>query len=223
VLSAKVGDVLVRSRQIDQQELVRGLLAVGAPIRVDAVAGPAPSRLAPLFSIYDHRRIEILLVGPDRETLVYRYRTRGTALRLDQPDLRAPGALNGVRSGDTLLVEVTRDPEHRGAVCLAVNRDQRCGLGFDGTRGWSVLYSVESFPPWVQALLDLAWSALLLIPLGLVARRRWETLLAVAVAVAGLALVPAAVGLLPTGARGYLGGLLGMVWGSLGAGRLRRG
>jgi hypothetical protein len=55
-----------------------------------------------------------------------------------------------------------------------------------------------------------------------VARRRRETVVAVAVAVAGLAIVPALVELLPTSTRGYVGGLGGMALGGWVATRLRR-
>jgi hypothetical protein len=222
VLSAHVGDVLVRSRQIEDQERVRDLLGRRAPIRVVALAGPPPERLAPLFSIYDHRQVEILLLGPDRGTLVYRYRSRGAALRLDQPDLRVPEALRRVRPGDTLRVEVTPDPARRGATCLVVNQLPHCGLGFEAARGWASFYYVESFPREAKALLDAVWSGLLFFPLGLVARRRRETVVAVAVAVAGLAIVPALVELLPTSTRGYVGGLGGMALGGWVATRLRR-
>jgi putative effector of murein hydrolase LrgA (UPF0299 family) len=221
VLTAAVGDAFIRSRGIDDTERVRGLLAAGAPIRVTAIAGPAPERLAPLFSIYDHRRIEIMLVGPDRDGLVYRYRTRSMALRLDQPDFRFRGALREVRTGDSLEVEVMPDPARRAAYCLAANGERRCGLGFTAGRGWAILYYVEWFPGWLQAALDWAWLAALFLPLGALARRRWETAAALLTAALALLLLPSAVGLLATPVLGYAGAAVGAAAGALATRRLR--
>jgi hypothetical protein len=221
VLSATVGDAFVRSRRIEDTDRVRRLLAAGAPIGVTAVAGPAPARLAPLFSIYDHRRIEIILVGPDRDALVYRYRARSVAARLDQPDLRFPGALRGVHAGDPLVVEVMPDPARHGAYCLSANREHRCGLGFTAGRGWAILYYVRWFPSWLQTSLDWAWLAALFLPLGALARQRWETAAALLTAALALLLLPSAVGLLATPALGYAGAAVGAVAGALATRRLR--
>jgi hypothetical protein len=220
VISAHLGDLPVRSRKIDDTDRARALLARGAPIRVVALAGPAPERLAPLFSVYDDRRIEILLVGPDRDALVYRYRARSLALRLDQPDLRFPGALRDVPPGDTLRVAVMPDPARPAAWCLSANRERRCGLGFTAGRGWAVLYYVEWFPEWLKTALDWLWLAAMFFPLGALLRRRWMTAVGMPVAAAALLLAPGA--LLPTPVPEYAAAVTGVGLGVLAARALAR-
>lgn len=221
VLAARVGEVSVGSRRIDGTPQVRALLDAGSPIVVHGRAGPAPARLAPLFSIYDEHRIEVILVGPDRDDLVYRYRTRSAAVRLDQPDLRFRHALGAVRPGDSLAVTVAADP-HSSGYCLEVNHRRRCGLGFTAGRGWSLLYYVEGFSEGAMRLLDLVWMAALFFPAGFLLRRRWEGGVALGVGAAAALGMPTVVGLMPTPPAEVGAALGGVAAGMLGAILARR-
>jgi hypothetical protein len=211
VLGTTLGEVRLGPADLPNSAAVRRLLLAGAPLRIRALAGPPVRGLAPLFLIEDQRGDELLLVGPDRDDLVLRYRTRARALGLDQPDLRLRHALAGLTAGDTLRIEITRE---RDAYCLAANDARACGLGFTVGSGWALLLYPPHFPPWLQHLLGAGLVAGILLPVGFWARKRWETGLAGAILLAAIALLPGKVGLLPTPASLWLaagsGGLFGL-------------
>lgn len=202
VLSTTLGAVPFGTADVPNPGEVRRLLLTGAPLRILAVAGPRVRALGPLFVIENRWGDEIFLLGPDRDDLVLRYRTRATALRLDQPDLRLRDAFAGVAAGDTLRIEVWRA---HGAYCLAVNRAQTCGLGFPLGSGWAVLMYPRHFPTWLQQLLSIGWVAGIALPVGFWARRRWEGGLAWVVFGSGLAFIPLITNLVPTPASQWAG------------------
>ena len=206
VLSASLGPRSLPGGRLEGSDGIRLLLLDGAPLRVRAVAGPRVSALAPLVSIFDERSREIALLGPDRGDIVFRYRTRAATVGLDEPDVRATGAMETVASGDSLNVAVR--PDGRG-YCLGVNERVACGLGFTMGRGWALLYYPESLPPLLRTLLDDAWVAALLIPLGFWIRgRAFATALIATVAVA-IWTVPPATGLLYAAPGEVVGAVVG--------------
>ncbi len=209
VLSATVGSVPVPSGQLKDSDAVRRLLIRGDSIAVRALAGPPISALGPLFSIYDGEQREIILLGPDRDDLVFRYRTRATALRLDQLDLRLRDGMRDILEGDTIAVRA--DVSARGT-CLAINAARRCGLGYSIGRGWGLLYYAEALPAWLKGALDLAWLAVLVLPVGFWMRRTWESAVATAVVALALLLVPRTTVLLPSSFVELLGVATG--WGA---------
>ncbi len=197
VLAATLGTIPIPPNRIAETDTVRSLLLGGAPLHITAIAGTPPAALAPLISIYDNHQQEIVLVGPDGDDLVYRFRTHATVLRLDQPPLRAPGALRGTAPGDTLRVAVTEDA---GKFCLAVGDDASCGHGFRASEGWALLYFSDSFTPALRVLLGFLWLGMLVFPFGYWFRRGWESVTGGAVLLGALVPLPARLGLLPLSA-----------------------
>jgi hypothetical protein len=219
VLEAHVGEVAVPSRRMEAESpRLRELLLRGAPVRVEAVAGPPPPALAPVFSIYDHLRREVVLLGVDREDAVFRYRTLGTALRLDQPDLRFPGALRGVRAGEPLRLALSGAGRDR---CLRVNAARECSLGFTVADAWTLLLFPSRLFRAARGPLGALWLALLFLPAGTWIRGRRQALAAGAAVAAGLLGVPFAAGLLPTPAWAVAAALGGMAAGALARAPLR--
>lgn len=210
VLRAVLGTTPLPSRQLDDQELIRTLLRGGAPLEVTALAGPAPEGMAPLFSIFDDREREILMIAPQRNDLVVQFWTRSLGWGLDRPYATLAGALNGVRPGDTVQVRWWRQDGH---ACVLVNSRRDCHLGFTAGAGWSVLIYPESFGSWLRDLLDAMWVGGILLPVGFSATNR-NTLAAAALAVAlGLIVLPGVVGLSATPAWEWLGAALGIAAG----------
>ncbi len=215
VSAARVGEVPVPSWRMERESpRLRALLLEGAPIRVAGVAGPPPPSLAPVFSIYDDRQREVVLAGIDGEDAVFRFRTRSTALRMDQPDLRVPGAFRGVRPGDRLRLAVAR--RGRG-YCLEGSAAGACSLGFTAADTWAVLIFPSSLPASGRRLVGLLWMAGLFLPAGLWLRGRGQALAAGAAVCAGLLAVPLATTLLPTPLSALLAALAGMGAGALGS------
>ncbi|MBI1722501.1 MAG: VanZ family protein [Gemmatimonadetes bacterium] len=207
-----LGPLELPTHRLERSEEVRARLLAGEPLTIRAVAGPRAPALGPLFSIADDSSREILLIGPDRDDLVFRFRMRARALRLDEPDFRLPGAMRGIAPGDTLHLLLWRES---GGYCVTMNAARRCGLRFGAGGAWAFLMYPESLTPWMRRLLGDAWVAAMLVPLGLWARRRDALLGAAAAAFAATAVVPAAVGLAPFGVESWASATAGLALGAL--------
>jgi hypothetical protein len=187
VLRAAVADTPIGPGRLDDGPRVRDLLIAGAPIEVEAVAGTAVNRLAPVLAVFDDGQEEIVLIGVDREDLVFRLRYRAHDAWLDRTDVRAFRALRDVQPGDTLRIRVERT---HGRSCLTVDGRTACH-SFGPASGWTLLYAMASLPHEVRRFFDLVWMALLWLPAGLVARTRRAAGGGLAVLIAGFAAVPA--------------------------------
>ncbi len=210
VIGATVDGREVRHGRIRQGPEVRLALLQGRPVAVEVVAGPSTARLGSIFSINDQRQREIVLVGPDREDLVFRYRARASDFRLDQPDVRLRSTMGPVSSGDSLSITVERRDT---GFCLSMQGVERCGLGHTVADGWSLLFYAESFPQWLKSLLGVCWLGALSFPLGLVARGRLAVASALVLLASGLLLVPATSILLATPWTGWIGAGIGVAMG----------
>lgn len=220
VVEAEIGGLPLPSHRLEDPERARRLLRGAAALRIRALAGPPPPALAPIFSIHDNAEREVVLLGADGEDLVLRLRTRASAARLDQPDLRIGGALAGLAPGDP--VEIRTWGGRRGR-CIQLRVRAHCGLGFTAADGWMLLLFWEDFPPWVQRLLSGAWIFLLLLPFGLWARRRPASPAGAVVLLLALAALPGRVGLVPLPAGALAGAGLGVLAGVLLRRALERG
>jgi hypothetical protein len=195
VLSAEIGGMPLPSRRLDHPGEVRRRLLAGTPLRIGALAGPPPPGVAPLFSIFDDARTEIVLVGLDGEDLVLHVRSRADDLLLRPVERRWSGALRDIRPGDRLSVTVRRTA---GGFCLAVNGVERCGLAPDAGQAWSLVQSVPVHGGSVPALLCCLTMFLLGLPAGLMSVPRGRGWWGPGLVVAGGATVPLAVGLAPS-------------------------
>lgn len=187
VLSATLGPLAIPEGRFADTDSARKLLSSGAPLEAVAIAGPSVPGLASLVSIYDEWEREIVLVGPDRDDLVYRYRTRASDYRLDDPAVRFYGALRPVQPGDTLWVSVNRT---KSGLCLSVDERTRCGMGPALASGWGFLLYPRSIPNDARLLLNLAWIALLVLPVGYWSSKRLQAIAGGLVVLTGLAVVP---------------------------------
>ena len=206
LLEASLGPLDVPPGRFPDGGDPRSILSGPFELRGLVVKGPPPPSLSPIVSIYDGVQREVVLLGADGEDLVWRERTRAAVARLDQPDLRLPGALAGVRVGDTVRLAVSRDGGER---CLAAGERLRCGLGFTPGRTWSLLLWLDAAPERAWRVLDALWLALLLGPTGFLTRRgrRWGD---VALAGAGLALAVGVTRLVAPPPLELLGALAGL-------------
>jgi hypothetical protein len=195
LLDASVGGLQVPPVAIPHSAELRGRLLAGASLSVHALAGPPVPALVPLMSLHDQDQREVVLLGSEGDDLVFRFRTRAAAARLNAPELRLWGALRGLAPGDALAVTVLR--EQRG-YCVEVNATRTCGLGFTVGMGWALLLYSQVLPGWLRAVLNGLWMAALFFPVGFWARLRWESCATGAVLVAGLLMVPGATGILTT-------------------------
>jgi hypothetical protein len=187
VLGAALDGEPLQSRVLSDPAQVRAFVWGNRTLRVRFVAGPSTPALAPLVSVFDARQREIMLLGPDREALVLRYRRHAAEWGLDQPDLRFEGATRNWSLGDTITISVSRSA--RGA-CLTVNDATRCVRGDTPGTAWALLLYPESFPTWLRAALSLLWPAGLMMLLGWCAGTRRTALAGGALGLAVLYVLP---------------------------------
>jgi hypothetical protein len=190
VRDVTISDVPIPEGPVANSASVRELLLAsgGFSLHVRAIAGPRTAELGGLLAVYDEHQREIMLLGPDRDDLVLRLRTRATLWHLDQPDLRLPNALRSAAPGDALNVKVLG---RRGRYVMTVNSSGAAGLGFTVGSGWAVLMYPESLPAWLKTLLTLVWSAVLWVPAAFWARTGRDRWVAAAAVAAGLLGAPA--------------------------------
>jgi len=205
VLDARIGLLALPPQSVEQTDSFTAMWFDGDPIRIRAVTGPPVFALAPLFSISDNHEREILLVGPDRRDLVFRYRTRSISWRLHQPAITIPDGM-AQDLGDTTTIDIWRDGKQH---CVTVNADRHCGLGFTAGMAWTLLIGSSGFSAGLTTLLNAAWVAVLLLPLGFWTRPSLGSVGTLAIAVLGLTWVPQAVGLLATPVTEWLGAAAG--------------
>lgn len=136
---------------------LRPALLEGLDVELRVVAGPAPGRVAPLFSIYDDLQREVVLVGARGSDLVVRRRDVADRLLLDGLEPLWPGALRGLAPGDTVGVRVT---QLERALCVAVDDRRRCDVAPGVESGWAALMA-PGLPHASRAVVGGLWLALI--------------------------------------------------------------
>ena len=207
VRSVTIGGHHLPPGRIGEPTQVRELLRAGGPIRVVADVAAKTSRQAAMFAIYDDFKREVVLIGPDRDDLVFRVRMRSASARLDQPDLRVVGGWRDLTPGSEIAVTARRSGRN---YCVGFGSQPPCSNGFSAGMGWALLFHIEHSPVWLQSALNVFWLAILGFPVGFWGRRRWESLCALSVLAATILALPAWVGLLDTPADQVLGGIAGI-------------
>jgi hypothetical protein len=192
VLSAEIGHLPLASSRLDDSRAVRESLQSAEPLRVSFLVGGAPRRLASVFSIADEDSRSILLVGADRREFVYRIALRASSFRLHAPDLRIP--FPDVMPGDTLTVIVKQKPPTT-EITLAGHRIIHPGPTVG--RGWAFLLPLPHVGDTGRGVLDMLWLGFWALPLGLLYRRGYRSMVGVATVATGLALLPGFSGLAP--------------------------
>ncbi|HEX6309646.1 MAG TPA: VanZ family protein [Longimicrobiales bacterium] len=207
VLAAAVGGMSIGSHRADAPEELRRSLLAGDTISVTFRTGEPASRPAPIFSIYDGRRREVVMIAADSTTLLFRMRMRSLEARLSQPDIRVRDALTA-ESGSVSTARVWRE---RSAYCVSVDAARWCRLGFTVGDTWSLLY--YPVPAAVRTPLSLAWLAALAFPLGFWARTPRPTAAALAALLVLLLAIPHSAGILPTPASQLAAAVIGLAVG----------
>jgi len=156
LLEARVaGDPAPQGPVAETGSWLRPALEQGLDLELRLVAGPAPVRVAPLFSIYDDLEREVVLVGARGDDLVVRWRDVAERLRLDGVEPVWPGALRGLAPGDTFAVRVEQAER---ALCLRVAGRQRGGAAPGVEAGWAALMA-PGFVPWLRTVVGGLWLA----------------------------------------------------------------
>ncbi len=212
IVDARIGAMSIPSAYLRESAKVRADLLSGVPLQVHAVAGPRPRAAAPLFNIYDDRQREILSLVVNGNDLVLNYRMRASLVLMDQPHLRVNGALEKVREGEPLRIEVRR--VQRG-FCLEVNQERACPLGFTLGDVWGVLFSLELRSQAMLRSFNFLWLCALFAPAGFWLSRSRAPAFAV-LAVAALWIIPHQADVLPSPSGEFVAVVLGLAIGWVG-------
>jgi len=153
---------------------LRALLLSGAQLRVIAIAAAPVTAQAPLVTLHDALRNEILLLAAQGDDIVFRLRTRAAAAELDSPAIRAHGVLRRLSPGSAMTVTMWRPGR---SYCVDVNGHSACGLAYTLGVGWTFFVYSQVPLGWPHAALNMMWMAALLVPFGFWLRRRWESVL----------------------------------------------
>ena len=173
VTEAWLADQPMPSTRLLDTHTVRERLFAGAGIEAQAVSGPPTVRLAPIVSVFDETRQEIILLGQTGTDLVFRIHTRawslglrGPALRLSRalpPDSGRPFAASGRLTGGYLQASADTGA---GPVTRS--------LALSPSWGWSLFLPFEHYAFGENVRLVTAlWLAALLFPVGYWAGRAW--------------------------------------------------
>ena len=193
-------------------KIVQGSLTVKA-------VWPPPAeqsfRSAPLVVMMDAEGHRAVLLSEDRTDLALRYDMLAVRLRLEQPDLRWRGAFAPLAPGDTFTTGTWHDDGH---VCLGLNTQSRCNLGYTLGDGWKLIFFPEHFAPWLNALIDGLWVMGCVFFMGIWAGRSPPARgifarIAVGIVLVGLVVVPWVTGLKGTTLVEWVCALLGIEFG----------
>jgi len=150
---------------------------------------------------------------------VVRYQSRADVIGLDQPAYYLDGMFRGVER----FPPVTGQVSHRwSGWCLRIATANRCRIGPTPGRGWAVfIYPAAAAHRWADGLIDIAWVAMLFLPLGFWTTRRTLGVSA-GTAITLLAVVPPLSGLVPATLGEWIGGFAGLAAGYAAHELLRR-
>ncbi|MCI0621912.1 MAG: hypothetical protein L0387_09615 [Acidobacteria bacterium] len=169
---------------------------IAAGIEVRAVTGTPTADLAPIFSIFDDRQREIVLLGQNGTDLVYRLRTRSGALRLRSPALRLTGVLP-TEPGARVELRARYTPGRYHLEAAIGDQSFSQDLVLSVSWGWPFLLPFDHALGAEMLWLTSLWIAALLFPVGYYAARsqavsgRTGAVTLVILLSIGLAIIPA--------------------------------
>jgi hypothetical protein len=196
VVSVRLDSVDLPSTRLEHSDQVRDrLLAPESVLEVRAISGKRTSDVAPIFSIFDDRQREIVLLGQDGADLIFRVRTRTGPLGLRSPALRLANALPA-EPGHRIELRARYTPGHYHLEAEIGRNAYRRELALSASWGWTFLLPFDHAfgreMPWLTVL----WVGGLLFPVAYYGARGrigwrvmvpiWGLLLGI-----GLVLVPA--------------------------------
>lgn len=158
VIEARVGDLPLPSRRLEDPDAARRRLLAGDPVEVRFVAAPPPALHTVIFRVVTGTYGEgedVLHLAVQDGTLFIAPRFRADALRLARPALRLDDALAHAVAGDTVRIAWRAHPVHGYEVRLDEGPPRLVGVGV--ARGWHLLSPVERWPEAQARLIDAVW------------------------------------------------------------------
>jgi len=193
---------------------ILGVTYAQGVLRVEAVAPSVPPhRGSPLAAIVNPQNTNAVILAVYGTDLELRYHMPAVRLRLSQPPLRWRGALAAIAPGDTFTAATGHEG---GTICMLVNHEWRCGLGYTIGDGWKLIFYPEHWPDWQLRVINTLWIAGCVVGVGYWAARgrgRRGGGVAIAIVIAALLMVPLVTGLKATPIHEWIGALGGLALG----------
>jgi hypothetical protein len=159
------GTRLARSGQVRE-----ALLAPSSVLEVRGISGHPTADVAPIFSIFDDRQREIVLLGQDGRDLIFRVRTRTSQLGLRSPALRLAAALpEGPGTRIELRARYRTGHYHLDAEIGETSHSR--DLALSASWGWTFLLPFDHAFGGEMPWLTMLWVGGLLLPVGYYAGR----------------------------------------------------
>jgi hypothetical protein len=200
VRSVRLDTIPLGSTRLARSDRVRETLLVPETVLlVTAASGRPTEDVAPIFSIFDDRQREILLLGQKGDDLVFRVRTRTGSLGLRSPALRLPDAL-AVRPGTGMELRAQYRTGHYRLDADIGGASYRRDLALSASWGWTFLLPFDHAFGGEMPWLTMLWVSGLVVPLGYYASRSGVLRPGIALVLlpgllaAGLVLIPALAG-----------------------------
>jgi hypothetical protein len=197
VVSARLNRMpLPGTRLLSSGAVREALLAPQSVLEVRALTGTPTADLAPIFSVFDDRQREIVLLGQNGTDVVYRLRTRSNALGLRSPALRLTGVLP-IELGARVELRARYTPGRYHLEAEIGDKSFSQNLVLSVSSGWTFFLPFDhAFGPEMLWLTTL-WIAGLLFPVGYYAARsqaingRTAAVTLVILLSIGMAIIPA--------------------------------
>ena len=221
VLDVRLNGTRLPGHELGNSAAVRSVLATeDFELRVRAVAGTAPERLAPIFSIFDEHNTAILILGQTGTSVAFGIRTNASRVLVEQPPVILRGALD-VQAGDTVMItggmaqgHYVLGVRHRAGV---IERRIPISPAWSWMHVFPWEYVIDSTAPALSAL----WLGALILPVGYLLASgfsvAWGLVLTLALAALGLGTAPGVTALPSIEWQVWLGAGVGALAGALAA------
>lgn len=222
VTAASIGNFAVTHGALQPSAPVHDALRQRRPIEVRGTFQSAPDRLAAIFAISDDEFEEVLLVGQEGPTLVFRERRRASTFRLFEPEFRFPAFLGSVEAGEPFTLRIThRSTTTCAELQLSSRSDSACAERFPASSLWTFVLWRRWMGGDTRRLFGALTFATLLVPVGFFAApmRGARKALPPVAAAAGLVVLAPLVGLAAVVAWEAAGIVVGATLGMIGGRR----
>jgi hypothetical protein len=213
IVVAAAGNSVLRPGPLATSATASTVVQRGGVIVLAAIAGEPTDSMAQLLGFFAPDGSEAALIAVQGTDILYRQRTRASRFRLHDAAVRMPHGLRDVAAGDTVrILTIAR----RDGRCIQVqDEESACQLGLTAGSGWRLLAGDDIATGETHAVLNFAWLALLLLPVGWLARPRIAAAILVAAVWYMVIRLPVDTVLMPAPATDVIGAALGMVAGGL--------
>ena len=165
VSSAHIGDISIPTGRLpDSQVIQERLRSDSTDVRIVASLGDSTTALSSIVSILDNRRREILLVGQDGMSLVFRIRMRSSDLRLRNFGIDVP--ITSADRGQSISIEAAKSSRILSIRVVGSDGVSVQDVHLTPRLGWTLIAPFSPILGPAYELIAAVWLVLMLLPTG---------------------------------------------------------